>query len=63
MRDEFGYLNGKFMTNHEILANRVNRVTYEDGIADPGQLQSRAVQRARRDDVAAYSYVLRKPGA
>ena len=31
MRDEFGYLNGKFITNHEILANRVNRVTYEDG--------------------------------
>ena len=60
MRDEFGYLNGKFITNHEILANRVNRVTYEDGsqilvnynpepYSGPG------------GNVAAYSYVLRKP--
>jgi hypothetical protein len=31
MRDEFGYLSTQFIINHEILANRVNRVTYEDG--------------------------------
>lgn len=31
VHDQFGYLNGLFMTNHEILANNVNRVTYEDG--------------------------------
>ncbi|HEX2036354.1 MAG TPA: DUF5696 domain-containing protein [Chloroflexota bacterium] len=31
MRDQFGPLASQFMTNHEILAWRVYRVTYEDG--------------------------------
>jgi hypothetical protein len=60
MRDEFGYLTGKFITNHEILANRVNRVTYEDG--------TQIVVNYNPDPytgpggpVDAYSYVLRKP--
>jgi hypothetical protein len=60
MRDEFGYLNGKFITNHEILANRVNRVTYEDGSQIVVNYNPEPYS-GPGGNVAAYSYVLRKP--
>jgi hypothetical protein len=63
MRDEFGYLGGKYMTNHEILANRVNRVTYEDGSRLTVNYNPEPYVGADGTTVDAYSYVLRKPGA
>ncbi|MBI3970261.1 MAG: hypothetical protein HY332_03130 [Chloroflexi bacterium] len=59
MRDEFGYLNSQFITNHEILANRVHRVTYEDG----SQLlvnYNPMPYSGPEGSVGAYGYVLRK---
>jgi len=59
MADEFGYLNSLFITNHEILANRVYRVTYEDG----SQLlvnYNPTDYDGPEGHVPAYGYVLRK---
>lgn len=61
MQDEFGYLNGLFITKHETIAPRVNRTTYEDGSTltvnynpDPYSGPDGAV--------SPYGYVLRKGG-
>jgi hypothetical protein len=59
MRDEFGYLNGLFITNHEILARRVNRVTFEDG----SQLivnYNPVPYEGPEGRVEAYGYLLKK---
>ncbi len=62
MRDEFGYLNGLFMTNHEILANRVNRVTYEDGSQLIVNYNPQPYD-GPEGHADAYGYVLRKGSA
>jgi len=59
MRDEFGYLNGLFITNHEMLDYQVDRVTYEDGSQlivnyNPAPYNGNGVS------VGAYGYVLKK---
>jgi hypothetical protein len=59
MRDEFGYLNSQFITNHEILANRVTRVTYEDGSQMLVNSNPQPYD-GPEGHVDAYGYVLRK---
>lgn len=61
MRDEFGYLSGKFITNHEILASRVNRVTYEDG-SQVTVNYNPAPYEGPGGRVDAFGYTLRKGG-
>jgi hypothetical protein len=51
------------MTNHEILANRVNRVTYEDGSRIIVNYNPQPYTSPDGTTVDAFSYVLRKPGA
>ncbi|MGH2370482.1 MAG: DUF5696 domain-containing protein, partial [Chloroflexota bacterium] len=62
MVDEFGYLASQFMTNHEILARRVHRVTYEDGSQVLVNYNPEAYN-GPEGQVGPYSYVLLKGGA
>lgn len=61
MREEFGYLNGKFITAHEILAPRVNRVTYEDG-SQISVNYNPTPYEGPGGRIDAFGYVLRKAG-
>jgi hypothetical protein len=62
VHDEFGYLNSQFIVKHEMLAEDVNRVTYEDG--STLTLNHTSVPYSGPDGVVpALSYVLRKGGA
>lgn len=61
MRDEFGYLSGKFITTHEMLAPRVNRVTYEDG-SQVSVNYNPTPYEGPGGRIDAFSYVLRKAG-
>jgi hypothetical protein len=62
MQDEFGYLNSLFITKHETLAPRVNRVTYEDGSTLTVNYNPEPYN-GPDGSVAGYGYVLRKGGA
>lgn len=61
MRDEFGYLNGKFIAAHEIIGDRVNRVTYEDG-SQVLVNYNRSPYEGPEGRVDAFGYVLHRPG-
>jgi hypothetical protein len=61
MRDEFGFLADKFVTDHEILQRRVHRVTYEDGTQITVNYNPEAYS-GPDGRVDAYSYVLKKAG-
>jgi hypothetical protein len=62
VRDEFGALNGQFITNHEILRKDVHRVTYEDGTQLTVNHSSEAFS-GPDGFVGAYGYSLRRGGA
>ena len=61
VRDEFGYLNGLFVTSHDIVAPDVHRVRYEDGTELLINHNPRS-HSGPDGTLAEYGYVLRKGG-
>ena len=61
VRSEFGYLNGLFITDHDLITKDVHRVRYEDG-SEMLLNHSSDPYSGPEGTLAGYSYVLRKGG-